>query len=437
MPKRRDGQDFSVAIIGAGKRVILRYGQHQLSLRGKGVQFVLALITTQYPKYFSRDELHLLSDWKAMSAASVGKQAARLVDTINQKLSPIIEWELKTNAWRLQRNIVEILAAETVAEARHVLSKESWSSILRFSGAPADKMASWVRLCGQALVEMTQGRAEEGYLALRRASETMEHEGIAGITDVLATRLGQALPNPHLPVPGSAPPSTFMEAAEARRLAAYARMTPSAEWPYQFDLLHRSLVRMIEIGDTATQAILFNALAVLARRMERLDEAIDCIKEAAALALFTGDIILIQNISFNFGNILNDLSDLRPELFHRDNALELIQLDIELRKRLKLGLDSAQAELLYAYLELESGHYESVEALLESAREIIAVSQQPYDLALYERIKGQLLCDTSLARSPQRDDGIAALERSLSLYSQYGNTVASEAVQRELERRRE
>lgn len=428
---------FSVILFGKGRRLVLRRGTAEVPLRGKAIQLILALVTTDFPRYLSRDELYRLSSWKGMSASSVGKQVARIVDAINKRLGPVVEWELKTQAWRFHKECSEQIDQAIKAEALSLLAQESWSSILRFASVPATSMAGWMQICGSALVEMTLGKAEEGYRKLRLAVEISDHEGIGAISDVLATRVGQALPRPHLPVPGSFAASAFFEAAEARRLAAYARTSPSEEWPFQYDLLHRKLLRMIEAGDTSSQAILFNSLAILARRLGRMDEAVDCIREAAALALFSGDIVLIQNVSFNFGNILAGLARVEPKICSSDVYLGLINLDIEIRQRLQIGKDSAQAELLYAFLSLEGGNYDGVEQGLSQAEEIIAVSQQPYDIALFQRIRGLLLCEKNPPASSLYKEGLAALERSIELYSSFNNKVAADEVSRDLASRRE
>lgn len=427
---------LSVSLFDTGKRIALSRAGSEVSLRGKSVQFLLALLATESPRYVFRDELHRLSAWRTMSAASVGKQAARIVDSLNRGLGPIIEWELKTQAWRLKERELGHLPQSVKDEARQLLSHSNWSGILRFADVPAASMASWMKACGSALVEMTLGQAENGYRKLRLANEISDHEGIGAISDVLATRIGQALPRPHLPVPGLSSSSAFLEAAEARRVAAYARTAPSDEWPDQFDLLYRKLLRMIDLGDTSSQAILFNSLAILARRLGRIGEAIDCIREAAALALFSGDIVLIQNVSFNFGNILSDAARSDPECCSRDTYLGLIELDMEIRRRLQIGKDSAQAELLYAFLTLEKGELASVERGLAEAKEIISVSQQPYDIALFQRIKGLLLCDSNPAGSSQHAEGIAALEQAEALYESVGNKVAAAEVARDLLPRR-
>lgn len=257
------------------------------------------------------------------------------------------------------------------------------------------------------------------------------------ISNVLATRLGQKLPKPHLPVQKSSSASEFLEAAEARRIAAYARTSPSSEWEKQYAILRKTLLKMRAVGDTTSQAIIFNALSVLARRMGHMDEALDCIREAAALAIFSGDLALIQNVAFNFGNILSGIARHDPNSFKSDIFLGLIDLDIELRSRLRIGYDSAQAELLCSYLSYESGDFEGAGARLSQAEPVISVSQQPYDIALYERVKGLLLCDRHKPQDAQFYEGITALEASVTIYTNIGNLVAAEEVSRDLSLRRE
>lgn len=194
---------------------------------------------------------------------------------------------------------------------------------------------------------------------------------------------------------------------------------------------------MRAVGDTTSQAIIFNALSVLARRMGHMDEALDCIREAAALAIFSGDLALIQNVAFNFGNILSGIARHDSNSFESEIYLGLIDLDIELRSRLRIGYDSAQAELLCSYLSYELGDFEGAGERLSQAEPVISVSQQPYDIALYERVKGLLLCDRHKPQDAQFYEGITALETSVTIYTNIGNLVAAEEVTRDLSLRRE
>lgn len=435
MPRTGDisAATLEVVVHPSGNTIALSQGGQRLNLRGKAVEFVLALITTAPGAFLTRDELHRLHSWKLMSSGSVGKQAARITDKLNRSFGAIIEWGLKTGNWRLERDVLAAISPEICEQCRSILARSDWTAILRFDAVPAQSAARWMQLCGSALADMTEGKAAAGYQKLRQANELSDHEGIAAISDVLATRIGQALPRAHLPVPSATATSAFMEAAEARRMAAYARLSPSSEWQHQFDLLHRRLLRMVQSGDTATQAILFNAMAILARRLGRMTQALDCIREAAALAVFSGDIVLIQNISFNFGNIITGMAREVPGAFPPDIYLGLLQLDIELRERLQIGKDSAQAELLCAFLLYEQGRFEDVAVFLAKADAIIVQSHQALDLALRARIFGLLACDTNPTGSPAFAEGLAALQKSVESYRKYGNQIAAEEVSRDLQ----
>lgn len=437
MPRNGDVtvEEIGIVLHPSGQSICVTSPGRRLILRGKAIEFVLALVTAASGTSVLRDELHRLHGWKMMSSGSVGKQAARITDKINAALGPVIEWGMKTGNWRFRPAIHAAIPADIREQARLLLARNDWASMLRFDTVPAQSVARWMQLCGSALADMTEGLATVGYQKLRQANELSDHEGIAAIGDVLATRIGQTLPRAHLPVPSASSASAFLEAAEARRMAAYARLSPSSEWQYQFDLLHRRLLRMIQAGDTATQAILFNSLAVLARRMGQMDKALDCIREAAALAIFSGDIVLIQNISFNFGNILTGIVRSGSKPFPADTYLGLLQLDIELRERLQIGKDSAQAELLCAYLSHEQGRYDDARTFLAKAEAIIAQSHQPLDLALRDRICGLLECDTNAAESPAFRDGLRALQKSIDAYRSHGNLIAALEVEQDFQLR--
>lgn len=422
----------SLVIDPSSKRIHLARGEARTTLRGKSVQFVLTLLITDPSRFFTRDELHRLSSWRGMAAISVGKQAARIVDALTRAGFPIIEWEHKTTAWRLSASLLDSVPVETVSRARDLLAFEDRLNMLRFNTASATLVARWLAACGSALVDMTQGLPEAGYKKLRHAYGLIDHDGISAISDVLATRIGQALPKPHLPVPTSSPSSTFVAAANARRMAAYARASPSHEWEQQYNQLHKILAVMVVSGDIATQAILFNALAVLARRLGRMEEALDYVREAAALALFSGDLILIQNISFNFGNILSGFARSNPEHFSNEDFLVVLGLDIEIRTRLNIGQDSAQAELLSAYLRYDMGDFDEARAQLRNAATIIAISRQRTDVALYDRVDGLLRCASNFPDSDGFAQGMEALIASARTYREIGNEVAASEVDQDI-----
>lgn len=423
--------EFEIELSGSDRVLVLRRRQTDLRLRGNAVQFVLALIGIEHPRYLTRDALHRLGKWRAMSAESVGKQAARIVDKLNDRFGPLVEWELKTASWRFRGDVFASIPATVRQQARKLLEQSDWKSALRFDTLPTSLISQWAHLCASALADTTEGKAEVGYAKLLQAYQLTQHDDLRAITDVLATRAGQTLPRPHLPVPPANAASAFQEAAEARRLAAYARMASSAEWESHLNSLRRSLMRVIETGDTATQAILFNAMAILARRLGRIDEAVDCAREAIALAIFSGDLILIQNVSFNLGNIISGQARNDNVAGQAQSYERLLQLDIELRQRLNIGKDSAQAELLCAYLNYERGDIAVAQTFLEHARPIIAVSQQPYDIALYQRVAGLCLCAANDPQSESHAQGLEALETAIAIYSEHGNLIAAHEVARD------
>jgi len=119
-------------------------------------------------------------------------------------------------------------------------------------------------------------------------------------------------------------------------------------------------------------------------------------------------------------------------MFPPDTALNLLRLDIELRERLKIGKDSAQAELLYAYLSHETGKFEDAKHYLTKADAIIAQSRQALDLALRDRVFGLLACDTNAPGTSQYAEGLAALRKSADRYRKHGNLIAAAEVEQDI-----
>jgi len=283
-----------------------------------------------------------------------------------------------------------------------------------------------VQGCLNRPLAITEGRTADGGESLRRAYAAADHPDLKAIADVLATRIRQRLSPPHAPVAREHGPRTVFDIAlEARRIAAYAIQSDSSKWASQIAELLALLSDLTAVGSLTTQAYVHNALALLYRRLGEHHVALSHAAEAAPLAVFSGDLTLMQAVFFNFGNIASELRRLDPAAIPEGLPIALIEADRAIRKRLGLGMDSAQAELLLAYLALEANALEQAEAYLIDARTIIAVSQVPADQALEARIAGLLV----IARGDMA--GLAMLDRAISLFDEIGNAAAANHVRGE------
>jgi tetratricopeptide (TPR) repeat protein len=404
-------------------------------LKRKGFEFLCLLLASDNVEFVSKEDVHRLPSWNAMKVQSVGKQVARLIARLSESGFDIIDYTKKTEAWRVKPNLVGLRLEEARTAAKAYLGSTDWERGLRFSDSSSASVANWMSQNVKALLEMTSGNAEVGYDELKIGFAQANSQPLQAISNVIATRIGQRLPSPHLPLPSEYDrfATMFELAVEARRIAAYASRSKSTEWGDFADQLQRLLPKVSQIGDTTTQAIIHNAQALIFRRQGFLDKALDSIKEAAPLAVFSGDLILIQNVVFNFGNILSEVRRITPDVCSHEDFFALIELDIAIRNQFNLGRDSAQAELLAAYLHYENRNWTKARHYLDLAQDIIGISSQPCDLALFHRVNGLLLIATSQPSSDQISCGRAELQISMTIFRQIGNEPAYEIVKAEFQ----
>lgn len=412
--------------------VVLNGPSLERHLSGKARSlFLLLAAESASDRHILRDEVHALPDWHGMAPESVGKQVARLIDTLAAEGHDLVEWQQKTNGWRLKPVVRTSIDEDTRQRARKALAAMDWHNWARFAAAPVPEIVPWALGNLQAILAMTAGEADTSYAQLRASFESAGHQDLLAISNVLATRVGQRLEQPHLPVPPvrNRVRSVFEAAVEHRRRAAYAVRAPAAEWPRLRIDLEESLNETSASGDLTTLAVVLNACAVLDRRLGSHESALACIKEALPLAIFSGDLILMQNVLFNFGNILSEVQRKDPSAFAGVDPLALLEADMAIRSRFGIGKDSAQAELLVAYLAWERGDIPRAHTALASAKPIIAVNRSAADKALYLRVEGLILNDS--ADPADQEAGRLRLEEAAILFEAVGNTPAAAVARSE------
>jgi tetratricopeptide (TPR) repeat protein len=390
---------------------------------GKDYEFICLLVDIKGGRYVGAEEVHRLPLWRSMAFTSVGKQIARLISELKDIGLDLIEFHRKTDGWRLIPAVLASIDPAIVVAANAYLARSNWALRLQFCDASTESVSVWARQNVKAMLAMTEGNAVEGYRELLQGYRAASSEKLLAISNVLATRIGQRLPTRQLPLPSEKVrfASMFELAAEARRLASYALRSNSQSWVSYTVELERLLPPILETADTTTQAIIFNALSILFKRQGKITDALGCIKEAAPLAVFSGDLILIQNVMFNFANILSEVWRHDPDSITQSAFLDLLELDIEIRSRFNIGRDSAQAELLTALLYYEGGNLADARRLLNQAIDIIKTSNQAEDRALYHRVNGLILIATSDGQAGAWHRGIQELDRCIELFTALGN----------------
>ncbi len=409
-------------------RLILYSVQGEIRVSKKLTDFLFLLILLDPAHTLDRTQLARFSSWASNLPLSAGKQVGRFIDQLHQYgLRPVTSLQ-KTNGWKLDQHWRDGLPPEIFAAAKEEIGRRI-DAINLGTDYDVGQVLRWYRNNFEALVAMTTGRAQRGYDLLRVSMDATDDESLLAISNLLATRIEQRLESPRLPILPSIRPmdDAFLRAVEIRRTAAYALHARSSDWLDLEKSFKRQLAQLSGTGDFTTIAIVRNALGVLYRRMGQLNAAKDEIVQAAPLAIFSGDLILIQNIAFNLANIVSELDRLNPGSMPRDDFFALLQFDADLRQDMTLGRDSAQTELLLAYLHCECGEIEAANIALARASGIIADTGLPIDKALHARITGLLLakrgCDLELAKS--------ALKHAEQLFRTQGYERAANHVARE------
>lgn len=410
-------------------RLVLRSANQLLVQRGKIVELFCLLLAED--RWIVLEDVAALPAWQAMARVSIGKQVARQIDTQSKQGFDLIDWRRKTNGWRLRPEVRASLDAESVNAARTLLEDRKAGTFERFASVPNGEMGRWALNAANAALAMTAGNAEQGYDILKVAYSETHHPDLLDIANVIATRIGQRLEQPHRPVPGSASTlaSVFSVSVEARRLAAYAIRSDSASWDDQLKGLKHILPRLSPAVGFTSQAYVLNAIAMLLRRLGRHYEALRYAKEAVPLAIFSGDFTLMQSAFFTFGNVVSEIGRIDPAAVADVDPLALLEVDLAIRNHFALGKDSAQAELLLAYLAWEHGDHDRATTYLGAAADIVAVNRVPADRALFHRISG--LLQISLANGLACPDGLAELDLAISLFDKIGNNASAVFVRRE------
>jgi tetratricopeptide (TPR) repeat protein len=425
---------ITIAINPTAKRITFTTAVTQHIETSKNFEFLCALIALPHDDYVYSDVIGQLPGWARMLPESIGKQVSRMIALHARLGISIIDYHQKTNGWRLAPGVRADLPQTEIDAARIVTAGLGWSSDRRFAAQDTSGLSQWFRLMATAMVAMTSGEADKGLAAVKQGMLHGEGDALSGIANIIASRLGQRMPTPHAPVASEHDGlrSPFELALEARRSASYAIRAKSDEWPAHLAALEHQYSMCARTGDFTTQVVLLNAMAVLARRLGAKEKALVHIKEAAPLAILSGDFFMIQAVSFNMGNVLSDLYETDGSACARSDYIGLLQLDIDIRDSFGLGRDSAQAELRLAALYCESGALMEAQDMLDAANRIIVISNTAHDRALALQVQGKL----EIAQG-HLEDGLATLKSALFAFEATGNQSGVEETRAELSQLRQ
>jgi tetratricopeptide (TPR) repeat protein len=422
---------ISISINQSAGRITLSSPSSQHIETTKNFEFLCALISMSHDDYVYSDVIGLLPGWARMLPESIGKQVARMIGQHARLGMAVLDYHQKTNGWRLAPAVRVHLPQMEIDAARNVIAGLRWSADRRFAAQNTSELSQWFRHMATAMVAMTSGEADKGLVAVKKGMLHGEGDALTGIANIIASRLGQRMPTPHAPVACDRDGlrSPFEMAIEARRSASYAIRAQADEWPAHLAFLENQYTACARASDFTTQVVLLNAMAVLARRLGKLENALNHIKEAAPLAILSGDFFMIQAVSFNMANVLSDVHKSDLDACARTDYIDLLRLDIDIRESFGLGHDSAQAELRLALLYYETGALVEAQAMLDAANRIIGISNVAQDRALSLQVQGKL----QIAQGDLKH-GLATLSAALVAFEATGNRAGAHEVRVELRR---
>jgi tetratricopeptide (TPR) repeat protein len=428
--------NLSLAVNAEKRQIIISDGKKERLVRGGASQFICLLILSDQDGYTFCDEVHELPAWRTMMLSSVGKQVARHIKNLSNEGFDIVEYLKKTDGWKLKPKLYSSLSIDEKNKAESMLTSFNWSQWRRFSDVDTYDVSAWTLQNTEALLQMTTGHVELAYGTLKAGYVHANNNDLLSISNILATRIGLRLSTPHLPVDPENQEnlSYFEQAVFARRLAANAVSASSDQWQAFTLELEELLPQLAVRGNLTTQAVVLNALALLHKRLQNWGQALAFVEEAAPLAVFSGDVVLIQNVIFNFGNLLSEMARLEQYNIPADQYLRLLEMDLKIRHTLGIGKDSAQAELLLAYLNFESGNLDEATQYLRKSKDIISLSTANADLALYNRIDGLIEIQMCQQTGDSLDAGLSKLDSAVSIFTKIGNHASADYVREERDR---
>ncbi len=423
--------EFKVDVLG--RKITIRSNNSEKAIRGNGFFFLSFLLTLEAGNYASLSQMRLLPKWRKMKVASVGKQVARIIDNLLADGFDFIEWANKTDSWRIKEKVLETIDGETISLAAEAIKSRDESEPEIYCKADHDEVVRWFIPATKSLLAFTQGDAQKAEELIKSAYKATKDPFLSGVSTPVFTRIGQFKRTPHVEIPAevSGHMDMFELAIEARVAALQSARANSAEWEKRYQDLERLHGRLRIGGDFTSLARVTQGLAILAKRLGFKKKSEDYAKEAAALAFFSGDLIMIQSAAFNLGNILCENHRNGDNSINSEDYIALLELDVLLRNETSFGQNRAQSNLVLAYIHFLNDDYDRASLQLEEARGLIEKAKLHIDEGLYYNVKGLL----ELKRAKQTNSPIKPalnfLNAALKIYTESGNQLAIDSLLKE------
>jgi hypothetical protein len=430
----------SISINAKTGRVTFAIDAQKTVATQKASQFICALIDHGPERDVTGQYLERhLPRWRRNKARdSARKSASRCLDELEYKGIHLVDRQgRKTGPWSIRADLADNISDDTKEKAGSLIRQWNFEAAHQFKDVALRDLVSWLSATTEAILHLTTGTIDQSATSVAKAKASANHRDLDAIANVISARIDsrtRASETTHYDN-NFERQDVFALAVNGRRLAAAAVGSVESQWDRYLEELHHAVGAIIARADTTTMAVLFNAMAVLCRRRGdktgEYGDALTHIREAAPLAILSGDLTLIQAVAFNFGHILTRFADdqaFEPEL--QSLVTTLIGIDIGMRERHGIGNDSAQAELVLARSSIKSGEIDVAKVWLARAHSIIEVSQQDQDIALFEWTKGRIMRAEALS---DQDRATAAqwLKSAAARYRTIGRMSVAAKIEKE------
>lgn len=372
--------------------------------------------------------------WMNKSPASAGKELSRHINSLQGSVfDGVLLWTRKTYGWYLNMTPEQITWEPSLEKVTEWLVSRGWREISIYEYDEDVFDISWVRHAVAAIITLHSGKTEEAVNLSLRSKEVANSHFLGKISDLLIFRSSARAGIDFDDDLGSFAAATISSASAIddalnnRIRAIHAFSTPHGESKDALETLAKLATRMHDNGDICGLGVIYNTMGVLARRAGLADEALMFLQRSIPLLVVGGDLPTLQAAIFNLGHARYSVLK-KNELEPDDDVFSLIDLDCEMRGTLKIGKDSAQAEILGANLALKIRDFVKANNYLTRAECLLESISSEYDSACYYRTRAKyrwLVAEAENSGNQEvRSDVKKDLLKALRLFRTAGHSVS-------------
>jgi hypothetical protein len=374
---------------------LLRKGAVSWVVRKKWLDFYVLLASgcsheQSKAKFVTNHDLHGVGAWAHGKAASIGKEVARHLDNLQRKgLGGMVEHASRTIAWRLALTLDQIEFSPSRTEVLDWLNLQRWTGFLPPTELSTEAVFPWLEKSARAILHVQRGAVQEG---LDLVKDARNHAGgvllLEAVSDLLELRFSWRLgiecdqDEALMRCRGG-----IGNALRSRASVVHALTFDRSNMESASQELVRIASRLESGPDLSGLAMISNALGLLYRRRTLWIRADQYLRYAAFLSVATFDLLTLEHAIFNLAHThyqqAESVQDLR-------RALLLIMLDRDICNTVRIGHDSAQAEIIGGTICLHLSELDLASGWLERGQAIVSRTGKEYDRACLERLAARI-----------------------------------------------